>query len=86
MIIASGSVKFGDFIGFNIGEYPSTTSITNYSVLLNKPPIGSYLYSFVIHSSLVNNPVVSPSDIIDAFQIVDTKFGSNINYQPSVEK
>jgi AAA+ ATPase superfamily predicted ATPase len=30
--------------------------------------------------------VVSPSDIIDAFQIVDTKFGSNINYQPSVEK
>ncbi len=30
--------------------------------------------------------LVSPSDIIDAFQIVDTKFGSNINYQPSVEK
>jgi hypothetical protein len=39
-----------------------------------------------LQCSLVNNPVVSPCDIIDASQIADTKFGSNINYQPSVEK
>lgn len=80
--------RFGDFIGFTTGIYPPPTPLrtTNYSVLSNKTPIGSYVNSIIIHSSLVNNPVVSPSDIIDAFQIVDTKFGSNINYQPSVEK
>jgi hypothetical protein len=79
--------RFGDFIGFKTGTYPTPIlRTTNYSVLSNKTPIGSYVNSIIIHSSLVNNPVVSPSDIIDAFQIVDTKFGSNINYQPSVEK
>jgi hypothetical protein len=79
--------RFGDFIGFTTGTYPTPIlRTTNYSVLSNKTPIGSYVNSIIIHSSLVNNPVVSPSDIIDAFQIVDTKFGSNINYQPSVEK
>ncbi len=72
---------------FTNGTYPSPTlRTTESSVLSNKTPIGSYVNSTVIHSSLVNNSVVSPSDIIDAFQIVDTKFGSNINYQPSVEK
>ena len=79
--------NFGDYIGFNTGVYPTPTlRTTDYSVLSNKTPIGSYVNSIIIHCSLVNNPVVSPSDIIDAFQIVDTKFGSNINYQPSVEK
>jgi len=79
--------RFGDFIGFTTGTYPTPIlRTTDYSVLSNKTPIGSYVNSIIIHSSLVNNPVVSPSDIIDAFQIVDTKFGSNINYQPSVEK
>lgn len=79
--------KFGDFIGFTTGIYPTPIlRTTDYSVLSNKTPIGSYVNSIIIHSSLVNNPVVSPSDIIDAFQIVDTKFGSNINYQPSVSK
>ena len=79
--------KFVDYIGFNTGVYPTPTlRTTDYSVLSNKTPIGSYVNSIIIHCSLINNPVVSPSDIIDAFQIVDTKFGSNINYQPSVEK
>jgi hypothetical protein len=86
--ILTAAPKFGDFIGFSVGIYPTPTlRITNYSALSNKkPPIGSYVNSIVIHCSLVNNPVVSPSDIIDAFQITNTSFGSNINYQPSVEK
>ena len=64
--------RFGDFIGFTTGTYPTPIlRTTNYSVLSNKTPIGSYVNSIIIHSSLVNNPVVSPSDIIDAFQIVD---------------
>jgi hypothetical protein len=59
---------------------------TNYSVLSPNVPIGSYVNSFIIHCSLVNNSVVSPSDILDAFQITNTAFGSNINYAPTVEK
>jgi hypothetical protein len=83
--------QFHEYMGFNNGIYPpgatTTGNTTNYSILSNKlPPIGSYVNSIIIHCSLVNNTVVSPSDILDAFQITDTKFGSNIEYQPSVEK
>ena len=83
-----GGNKFGDYIGFTSGIYPPTLPrTTDYSVLSNKkPPIASYVNSIIIHCSLVNNPVVSPSDILDAFQISNTTFGANINYNPSVEK
>ena len=50
------------------------------------PPVGSYVNSLIVHCSLVNNKVVSPSDILDAFQITNTTFGANINYAPSIEK
>jgi hypothetical protein len=82
--------NFKDFIGFLPGYYPPGDTLprtTNYSVLSNKkPPIASYVNSIIVHCSLVNNPVVSPSDILDAFQITNATFGQNINYQPSVEK
>lgn len=80
--------NFGDYVGFLPGNYPlSLPQTSNYSILSNKkPPIASYVNSIVVHCSLVNNPVVSPSDILDAFQISNTTFGSNINYTPSVEK
>lgn len=80
--------NFGDYIGFSPGPYPPTLpQLSNYSILSNKkPPIGSYVNSIIVHCSLVNNPVVSPSDILDAFQITNTTFGANINYAPSVEK
>lgn len=83
--------QFHEYLGFNNGVYPSgaltTGYTTNYSLISNRmPPIGSYVNSIIIHCSLVNNSVVSPSDIIDAFQITDTSFGSNINYAPSIEK
>ena len=92
--------KFGDYLGFEPGDYPSSSSESSgessllainefgdTSVLSNKrPPIGSYVNSIIIHCSLVNNPVVSPSDILDAFHISNTKFGENINYNPSVKK
>lgn len=82
------NTNFGDFIGFSVGQYPATIpQTTNYSILSNKkPPIASYVNSIIIHCSLVNNPVISPSDILDAFQITNTTFGANINYSPSVEK
>ena len=80
--------KFGDYVGFSTGIYPTPTlQTTDYSVLSNKkPPIASYVNSIIVHCSLVNNSVVSPSDILDAFQIANVSFGSNINYAPTVEK
>jgi hypothetical protein len=83
--------KFNEYLGFNTGYYPpSALTIpytTNYSILSNRmPPVGSYVNSLIVHCSLVNNRVVSPSDILDAFQITDTTFGANINYAPSIEK
>jgi len=83
--------QFNEYLGFLNGVYPSsalvTGNATNYSILSNKlPPIGSYVNSLIVHCSLVNNSVVSPSDIIDAFQITDTTFGANINYSPQIEK
>ena len=80
-----------DYLGFTAGTYPptapATPQTTNYSILSNKkPPIASYVNSIIIHCSLVNNACVSPSDILDAFQISNTTFGANINYSPNIEK
>jgi hypothetical protein len=90
-IVILSNNNFQDYIGFLPGTYPpgapGTAQTTNYSVLSNKkPPIATYVNSIIVHCSLVNNPVVSPSDILDAFQISNTSFGENINYSPSVEK
>jgi hypothetical protein len=80
--------NFNNYIGFTVGQYPPTLPrTTNYSVLsTQKPPVASIVNSIIVHCSLVNNSVISPSDILDAFQIQGATFGSNINYQPSVEK
>ena len=77
-----------NYLGFTSSQYPATLPYTsNYSLLSNKtPPIATNVNSIIIHSSLVNNNVVSPSDILDAFQITNTTFGANINYTPSIEK
>ncbi len=60
--------NFQDHIGFRPGNFPPSAPIVlqsvNYSVLSNKKtPIASYANSIIVHCSLVNNPVVSPSDI-----------------------
>jgi len=83
--------QFHEYLGFNNGVYPTgaltTGYTTNYSLISNRmPPIGSYVNSIIVHCSLVKNTVVSPSDIVDAFQITNTAFGSNINYAPTIEK
>ena len=82
--------NLSDYLGFTKGIYPPAASLpqlSNYSILSNKPPpIAAYVNSIIIHSSLVNNNVVSPSDILDAFQISNATFGQNINYTPNIEK
>jgi hypothetical protein len=83
--------QFHEYLGFNNGVYPNgalvSGHLTNYSQLSNRlPPIASYVNSIIVHCSLVNNNIVSPSDILDAFQISNTTFGANINYAPQIEK
>ena len=58
--------NFDDYIGFTPGNYPSTLpSTASYSILSNKkPPVATICNSIIIHCSLVNNAVVSPSDKI----------------------
>ena len=83
--------NFGNYIGFLPGNYPpnapSIATTSNYSIISNKkPPLITNVNSIIVHCSLVNNPVVVPSDILDAFQISNVSFGANINYAPTVEK
>jgi len=83
--------QFHEYLGFNNGVYPNGALVSgytsNYSQLSNRlPPIASYVNSIIVHCSLVNNNIVSPSDILDAFQISNTTFGANINYAPQIEK
>ena len=81
---ATGSIS--TIIGFAPGaSYPTTPSATSYNILSSSSPQGSTVNSLVVRCSLVNNNVVSPSDIMDGFAINST-FGSNITYDPSFEK
>ena len=82
---------FNVYLGFNTGIYPPTATTAGYTtndsqLSNNLPPIGSYVNSIIVHCSLVNNRVSSPSDILDAFQITYTTFGANINFTPAIEK
>ena len=81
--------NFGDYIGYLPGNYPNVAMVgasSNYSGLSNKTPLITNVNSIIIHCSLVNNPVVCPSDILDSFPISNTTFGSNINYEATIEK
>jgi hypothetical protein len=82
--------NFKKYIGFLPGNYPDIAQViptSNYSILSNaKPPLATTVNSLVVHCSLVNNSVIVPSDIIDAFPITNAVFGQNINYEPTVPK
>ena len=77
--------NFGSIIGFTSGSYPPAVQATNYSILSNTLPNGSPVNSIIVRCNLVSNNVVSPSDILDSFQITGA-FGSNLNYSPNFEK
>jgi hypothetical protein len=84
VLAATGSIA--PIIGFAAGaSYPSTPSATDYNILSTSTPIGSTVNSLVVRCSLVNNNIVSPSDIMDGFPI-NASFGNNITYDPSFEK
>ena len=77
--------NFGSIIGFTAGSYPPAVQATNYSVLSNTLPNGSPVNSIIVRCNLISNNVVSPSDILDSFQITGA-FGTNLNYSPNFEK
>jgi hypothetical protein len=86
-LVLSSAGSISTIIGFVSGaSYPSTQSTANQSILSTLTPVGSTVNSIIMQCSLVNNPVTSPSDILDSLPIHDSTFGSNITYEPSFEK
>lgn len=77
--------NFGAIIGFSAGTYPPVIQPTNYSTISNITPNGSPVNSIIVRCNLVSNNVISPSDILDSFQISGA-FGTNLNYSPNFEK
>ena len=86
-LVLSSAGSISTIIGFVSGAtYPSTQSTTNQSILSTLTPVGSAVNSIIMQCSLVNNPVTTPSDILDSLPIHNSTFGSNITYEPSFEK
>ena len=86
-LVLSSAGSISTIIGFVSGAtYPSTQSTTNQSILSTLTPVGSTVNSIIMQCSLVNNPVTTPSDILDSLPIHNSTFGSNITYEPSFEK
>jgi hypothetical protein len=86
-LVLSSAGSISTIIGFVSGAtYPSTQSTANQSILSTLTPVGSTVNSIIMQCSLVNNPVTSPSDILDSLPIHNSTFGSNITYEPSFEK
>ena len=86
-LVLSSAGSISTIIGFKTGTtYPSAQSTANQSILSTLTPVGSTVNSIIMQCSLVNNPVTSPSDILDSLPIHNSTFGSNITYEPSFEK
>ena len=85
VLASTGSIA--SIIGFATGTtYPSSQQSTSQSFSSTLTPVGSTVNSIVMQCSLVNNPVIVPSDILDSMPIQNTSFGSNITYDPSFER
>jgi len=84
-LVVLSTSNFGSIIGFTAGSYPPVVQATDYSILSNTTPNGSPVNSIIVRCNLVSNNVISPSDILDSFQI-NADFGTNINYSPNFEK
>ena len=74
---ASGSLC--TLLGFNAGQ---TLASAGASYSTNSPltPIGSTVNGVIVRCSIINNPVIVPSDVLDAISISGATFGANINY------
>jgi hypothetical protein len=81
----------GNIVGFTPASYPTTatglttlTSSSSGNTLTGVPPyppLATQVNGVIVRCNLVENNVVSPSDVLDSFPITTT-YGSNINYLP----
>ena len=80
---ATGSLAV--LLGFNASQ---TLASAAASFSTNSPltPIGSTVNGVIVRCSIINNPVIVPSDVLDAISISGATFGANINYNPSFQK
>lgn len=79
------SNNFGSIIGYIAGTYPASPQTTSYNTLGTITPNASPVNSLIVLSNIVDNPVSSPTNLLDTFPI-NVAFGNNINYTPFHEK
>ena len=80
---ATGSLAV--LLGFNAGQTLASAG-ASYSTNSPNTPIGSNVNGVIVRCSIINNPVIVPSDVLDAISISGATFGANINYNPSFER
>ena len=80
---ATGSLNI--LLGFNAGQTLASAG-ASYSTNSPNTPLGSNVNGVIVRCSIINNPVIVPSDVLDAISINGATFGANINYNPSFEK
>ena len=90
-ILALSTSNFSKYIGLTPATYPAVpvSQTTTYNVSSNIIPLTTTVNNLVIKCSLVNNGTSNASDILDSFNIgssPQTTFGSNLNFQNSIEK
>jgi hypothetical protein len=80
---ATGSLA--TLLGFNAGQ-TLASAVSSFSTNSPNTPIGSTVNGVIVRCSMINNPVIVPSDVLDAISISGASFGANINYNPSFQK
>ena len=80
---ATGSLA--TLLGFNAGQ-TLASAVSSFSTNSPNTPIGSNVNGVIVRCSMINNPVIVPSDVLDAVSISGATFGANINYNPSFQK
>jgi len=93
----STTTTIGNYLGFTTGNYPSTnTGLSNTGSYINTvysnslsasppfPPLGSTINAIIIRCDKVNNDITIPSDILSTLPIVNTTYGTNINFNTAL--
>ena len=80
---ATGSLAV--LLGFNASQTLASAA-ASFSTNSPNTPIGSTVNGVIVRCSIINNPVIVPSDVLDCVSITGATFGANINYNPSFPK
>jgi hypothetical protein len=77
--------KFGEFLGFDVGNYPPATQATDYNVLAQNIDKVYNVESLVVNTNLVYNTLSVPATQLYSFSLSDIPFGTLVNASPSAE-